>query len=1242
MTRSQPLPEEDETQPRPERPAPQPARADLSQRPDESTAPAPAAEGAGAPQTARQSGPQPGPVPTPDQLRDELQQLIIRDLLGPADGPEEAVEDQRLSERYLLGVLAPRGARTQPEQLDDRPPLANSDEEGSGEESTLYSPSLCPSSIGLSFTVDGGATALQIEAAWGHYQRTDSERLPEPLNRGRVWKRHQRRGSTILPLRVGELGPWSPCEEQPDVRVRGLARRIGERWSVSLFLVNEQQEPKRLPDQAWVFQPELSVSAPDGSPIFRQSLFESLRSPAGSQSDPEEQQMAMLYRNHLTFAIGHNVSVHTDILPGDPTRATRLSTCVVPVYEVRPVEAPTPDEIPELSGLVLDMKALAELPAEPEGYRARLQPLVDAYSAWIERQQASLDDPASRLKPHRPAAERALSECRLACARIQAGIDLLTQSEEARRAFAFMNEAMWQQRLHSQWAEARRQGRSEPLESYDRPEGRSWRPFQLAFILLNLPALSDPRHPERSTSPDQAVADLLWFPTGGGKTEAYLGLTAYTFAIRRLQGTIGGRDGQHGVAVLMRYTLRLLTLQQFQRAAALVCACELIRRRDPERWGQVPFRLGLWVGQRTTPNTTEQSQEAVNQAHSRQHLGSLGGIGSPHQLLTCPWCGSPIDHNRHIRVEPASSARGRTIIYCGDDLGRCPFSQRHSAREGLPVLVVDEEIYRQPPALLIATVDKFAQLPWRGATQTLFGQVKKHCQRHGFWTPDLPDRDQHPAVNKGPYAPLPAARSQEHPPLRPPDLIIQDELHLISGPLGSLVALYESLIDRLCTWEIAGQRIRPKVVAATATVRRANEQIHALFLRRACVFPPAGLNAEDNFFARQRPDRPGRRYLGICASGRRLKAVLIRVYVACLAAAQYLYERYGPSVDPWMTLVGYFNSMNELGGMRRLVEDDVRSRLGHMDRRGLARRRPPVLEELTSRKSSVDIPKVLEQLERPFGAADGRAERQPIDVLLATNMLSVGVDIKRLGLMVVSGQPKTTAEYIQATSRVGRAAPGLVCVVFNWSRPRDLSHYEAFEHYHATFYRQVEALSVTPFAARALDRGLTALLVSYVRLLGDEFNDNGGAQRVSQDNYRLAFQRYIKAALNELPARARAVTGDERCGKLVEEMLRQRIEAWQREAREREGTGSRLGYSDQTSEQWIGLLKHAGRGPWTIFSCLDSLRDVEPTVKLILDESEPISEAGAGAGAGNESQAAGEQAGGGDDPSLSTGGATEV
>jgi len=552
-------------------------------------------------------------------------------------------------------------------------------------------------------------------------------------------------------------------------------------------------------------------------------------------------------------------------------------------------------------------------------------------------------------------------------------------------------------------------------------------------------------------------------------------------------------------------------------------------------------------------------------------------------------------------AEPFGSGRGRTLMYCGDPYGTCPFSERQAPGEGLPVLVVDEEIYRLLPSLLIATVDKFAQMPWNGATGLLFGQVASVCTRHGFRAPDMEDSDSHPARNG-----LPRAETRPCGPLRPPDLIIQDELHLISGPLGTLVALYETAVDRLASWQVDGRTVRPKVIASTATIRQARDQVHSLFMRRVAVFPPQGLDVEDNFFSLQRPvddGHPGRLYLGICAPGKRLKAVLIRVYVAYMAAGQQLFEKYGGEADPWMTLVGYFNSMRELGGMRRLVEDDVRSRLQKTEERGLARRRAPVMKELTSRMASTEIPSLLDWLEQPFdpevdGVRPKRGEqkakgRSPaLDVLLATNMISVGVDVRRLGLMVVAGQPKSTSEYIQATSRVGRSFPGLVCTVFNWARPRDLSHYEMFEHYHATFYEHVEPLSITPFAARSLDRGLSALLVSLVRLGGSPFNDNKGAARISRDH------PLVRAAVAAIVARAGEIDADSRESVAAE--LEARLDDWLAEAG---ASGPQaLGYRTEKDGLTKGLLLRPSLKAWERFTVLNSLRDVEPTAGLILDE----------------------------------------
>ncbi len=842
--------------------------------------------------------------------------------------------------------------------------------------------------------------------------------------------------------------------------------------------------------------------------------------------------------------------------------------------------------------LVTDMKELAE--AADAELAGKLLPLARAYASWIEELEIRRTAEAD-LATYQEASGQVVTRARELLVRLNDGIALLVANRDARQAFSFANRAMWQQRIRSVWIEERKEDPTRQLVEADIPKNRSWRAFQLAFILINLPGLTSLDHPDRGTSSD-AGADLLWFPTGGGKTEAYLGLAAYTIAIRRLQKNIGGRDGENGVAVLMRYTLRLLTLQQFQRAATLICACEQIRLSDKNLWGETPFRLGLWVGRKTTPNKTSQSAEVVEALRSGRK--PVFGLGSPHQFPTCPWCGTAIQPGQNIIVEQYPAGRARTLIYCGDSRGECEFSRRQAPDEGLPLVLVDEEIYRQPPAMLIATVDKFAQMAWQGPVQTLFGQVTGWCPRHGFRSPELEDTNSHQAAGR-----FPAVATRPHALLRPPDLIIQDELHLISGPLGSLVGIYEGAIDQLSTWEVDGRKVRPKVIASTATVRRAQAQVCALFNRQVRIFPPPGLEAGANFFSRELPPSdaaPGRLYVGVCAMGKKLKGALIRVYVAVLAAGQTMYEKYGDAVDPFMTAVGYFSSLRELGGMRRLVDDDVRSRLTQVDSRGLKRRTlrlPQAVEELTSRKSATEIPDVLERMKCKFPPFGERPANPPIDVLLATNMLSVGVDVGRLGLMIVAGQPKSTSEYIQATSRVGRASPGLVITVGNWARPRDLSHFEGFRHYHATFYRQVEALSVTPYSVGAIDRALTGVMVSAIRQAGTDYNRNDSAQQMQP------MHLIVQAALAALPVRAsEAGTGGSTLQSFVQATLQQRIDAWRDRAVRMRG-GARLGYSDGRDGVTVGLLQMAGKALWTEFTVLNSLRDVEPEAVLTFDDS---------------------------------------
>lgn len=1137
----------------------------------------------------------------PAQIRAELESALVRDLLGPYQGPDEIIEEPDVRSRYLVGMLAPKGQSALPEEMDS---LASGGVDGqdgiTDAPPSRAAASMLPRSIGLSFAVNGGATHLQISTRWGRYQRHASDRVVDKEGKPRpVWQRSQVEAlSPAIALMEGRMDNWSPDPvHQPDVYVQGLIRRRDHQWHVTLFLVNGQQEqrnPKLGADSAWLFQPELSVAAPDGAPIFEK------RRVFGDATDHEAALLALLYRDQLEFAIGHGVAVHTTLLQDASDLAVRLTTRVLPIYEVPQTTPPTPDEIGLLAGLTLDMKQLAQIANGHFG--ATLAPLATAYAAWIDDLRNRLASGDHDLLPHIVAAQSAIDHCAATLDRIRAGIALLDQDLNAATAFRFANEAMYRQRIQSAYAKAVRQGQSPDWAVIDKAENHSWRTFQLAFLLLNLPALVDPTHPDRNS-----LVDLIWFPTGGGKTEAYLGVAACALALRRLQPQLGGRNSQAGVGVLMRYTLRLLTLQQFQRAAALICACEVIRRENPARWGSEPFRIGLWVGSNTTPNRTQDADEAIK---STRQNSRPSGKGSPHQLTNCPWCGKPLDPGKDIDVEPFEAGRGRTLVYCSDNKSRCPFGRGQAKGEGLPVLTVDEEIYRLLPALLIATVDKFAQMPWNGRTAMLFGQVNGYCERHGYRSPELADSDSHPASKK--YA-LPPARTLPIAPLRPPDLIIQDELHLISGPLGSLVGLYETAVDQLCTWSLEGHPVRPKVIASTATIRQAGGQIHGLFQRQVNIFPPQGLDVGDSFFSRQRPTGdgpealPGRRYMGINAPGIRHKTALIRTYTSLLSAAQALYEKYGAAADPWMTLVGYFNSLRELGSMRRAVDDSVAARLRRMNERGQTKRTltPYSVEELTSRLSATDIPDKLDQLEQTFDPDANKAtpgskpttspsrRLRPIDVLLATNMISVGVDIDRLGLMVCAGQPKTTAEYIQATSRVGRnkSGPGLVCVVYNWTRPRDLSHYEAFEHYHATFYQQVEALSVTPFSVGAMKRGLSALLVAQARLTDLAFNPNQGAEQFRPDHPT------IVAALTTITQRATSIAGAT-VEPIVKQALAERLAEWANQLRTR--TGVRVGY-EQRGDTY-GLLTRPEGAPWGIFTCLNSLRDVEPTVNLILDD----------------------------------------
>lgn len=1188
----------------------------------------------------------------PVHVREILEASVRDDLLGPAGGPEEEIVDMSVRDRYLVGKLAPM---MRAEGDGDGPASKATDEESESDDArkapvnepgaefaklsgrvdaesdaledvdTSNNQSLIPSSFGMTFCVAPDVKGITLEARWGRYERVPSDEhghVKKRKNRAsgrdeeskaRVWRRVPCGGKKDLELSDGQIEPLIVDAENDGVRVQGTVRtnQNGERL-VTLFLVNAQEEPEENKDRAWVFQPELSVYGQDAEnklAVFRR------RPAAGTfANDLERDRLALIYRNRLEFAVGHGVSVHANIAENDRSKARSIRTEVMPRQEIEVTETPglEPDDRPAMRRMVddgwLDMTNLATM--KEADLREALTCLVEDHLAWIGEEEARL---GTEIVGFDSAGRDVIDRCRETNNRLQKGMEQLFYDPAALEAFRFANNAMALQRVHSIYAKARRRDATVDLTTFDVRKNRSWRAFQLAFLLLSVPSLADPMHSDR-TSGSEAYADLLWFPTGGGKTEAYLGVAAFAMAMRRLKPDLGGLDANRGLSVIMRYTLRLLTLQQFQRATTLLCAMDCIRRNEEAKWGREPFTLGLWVGNRVTPGTTEAAKSALQKLRGEDF--NKAGITSPAQLTSCPWCGSDIAPGRDIT---ADTEVGRTTIYCGDRHNHCDFSKGKSfdrRHPGLPVTVVDEEIYHRPPTMMIATVDKFAMMAWRPEVGNLFGHVTEECQRHGLLWPGHDCGSGHNKKGLLPKSSVIPVRK-----VRPPDLIIQDEFHLISGPLGTMVGLYETAVDELSSWDLEGERVRPKIVASTATVRRADDQVRNVFMRKVSIFPPSGLDVEDNFFSKQRPikDKAGRRYIGICAPGSSRPAVLIRVYTAFLTASQWLFERFGPVADPYMTLVGYFNSLRELGGMRRLAEDDVQTRafrvaMSLVQRPCLAQRSIGQINELTSRISSDQIPKHLDALDLTFKGHFDAVENKwvedrqqggdrPTDVVLATNMLSVGVDVDRLGLMVVNGQPKGTAEYIQASSRVGRSTngPGLVATVMTWARPRDLSHYESFEHYHSTFYQFVEAQSVTPFSPRAMDRGLTGTMLAILRHEHQGLRANTDAGKMKSPS-----MSEVKKTVGALANRTWEITEQHLRKTDSEKEMKKRADEWAKEANV---AGRTLVYQKRSKGGTeYQLLNEPGVDAWSTWTVPMSMREVEPGVGLIMTDDRSLSD----------------------------------
>ena len=1071
-------------------------------------------------------------IKTHKDFRVGMLELLKRDFLGPYNGMDETIaykdEDDTPMHRYSTGILFPPEV---PISREDDEDIENEfGESGESEGKLAQSNVRRPSCYGITFTCSEDARSIMLEVDAGCYELTPSEDKDVDLQ----WKR-----KSITPSWVERTG--SSKFELPVIRKNkkkrvkvcdGLEAYIKYREpsqegqvSITVSLINrnvvkplkdEDNNPRRSRNSFVPFkdiaensfyQVHFSVSGKDGQRIFTERPFD------GRQGGDENKAFYLLYRHQKNFATGHGCSAKWDDPVENQNQCSRIESCFIPEYDIYPL---TPPEDLNLPSFLLSKIATAS----SDDLKALFGNIIDIYENWIKEEgkkikNISISKDKEINDDFIAVAQKQQQFCLQALQRMKKGISVLSDPL-IHRAFQLAHKAMLIVFALSDWKKNQYSGKP------DYSKDHKWYPFQIAFILLCLESVGN------NSSDDRSIADLLWFPTGGGKTEAYLGLTAFALFLRRLRGKEEHHDGG-GTSVITRYTLRLLTADQFERSAAMICACEKVRKEEPDVQKTAPISIGLWVGGGGTPNKIDINndyekgyRQLIRQC---QQSSPEPGMPNPMVLTRCPSCGKEISAADYDSNQPRA---------------RCP-DESCCFHNGLPVHFVDEDIYEARPSLIIGTIDKFARLPWVENAGNFFGTDGQ--------TP-------------------------------PPDLIIQDELHLISGPLGTLAGLYETAIDLLSTRNTH----RPKVIASTATIKNAKSQVGALFDRHFAQFPPPFLDARDSFFAREDRKKPARKYVGIFTPGKTGTTTFIRSTASLLHSAKKL-KANDEIRDPYWTFMGYFNSLRELGSARVQVMDDVNDYLRFCaDRDNGSKRDIEEVFELTSRRNEHELKEIRERLWYQYPDPD------ILDVVLATNMISVGLDVPRLGLMSVIGQPKTTAEYIQATSRVGRRYPGLVVTLYNHMRSRDRSHYERFQFYHSRLYAEVEATSVTPFSIGARKRGLHAILVTLVRHLLDNMKENSDASNFDRHNV-VDIKKEILNRVDNIDC----IETD-----AVEHLLDSIIDTWDdmknREpaiyydyARGKKNRSLLLRFEEKDAELYRG------------FRTLNNLRNVDATVNLYLD-----------------------------------------
>lgn len=973
---------------------------------------------------------------------------------------EEILQKETPTQRYVSAQLFPTYIKNEPNVLDSQASVLEESElednqaieelfntvddvestESVGETDLFpQSNDFKPSSMGLTFSIGTEVTCLNVQILAGIY-------TPHPVkvkDDSRNYEWWLREGvSGVTSLDIGQLSRkkedtiWFDLKNRANnpipyikIQLRVRLRKINDVYVITASVTNRSELGSMRKDQLILFQSELSISLSDQYVFCDYPKMYQMK----DLMDEEEASTELLYRREGVYAFGHGCAAEWN---QESERVQRIYTTFIPQYETISM---TPDIETKDGLLSIKMSDMAGI-STTKHPQSILQPLINGYKDWIETKEKSIIE---LPVPLQAAAKRHLQYCKDSLSRIIRGYQLLAD-EQVLKAFKLANLAML---LQQENGKIKRSGWIDKMglqfdiawqdavksEQDLKKASNTWRAFQIAFFLMSIEGLVDETHKDRE------IVDLIWFPTGGGKTEAYLGVAAFQIILRRLRN-----PNDIGVDVMMRYTLRLLTADQFQRSSRLICALEYIRTTKALELGE-PFSIGIWVGSKTTPNknTDANVQLLQLQKNDRHAKGFI--------VNNCPWCGADLGY---YPVKGGDSqyfgyrmVEGRLILHCPDEC--CLFHNE------LPIYIVDETIYEKRPTFIIGTVDKFVQLVWEPRARQLFG-INFDGDRF----------------------------------VSPPSLIIQDELHLISGPLGTLAGLFEVLVEELCLREVSGRIVKPKIIAATATIKQFEEQALALFGRKhARLFPSPGLEYDDSFFSKPARDRetgklmPGRKYVGVYTTTVRIMMAQVMTFSAISQAALEI----NPSErDPYWTLLAFYNTLRELGGGLTLAQTDIpqysralKNRRNEADRT----RYQSNWIELTSRKQSHEISKTIDELKLSYDP-EAKRKGRAIDLCLASNIIEVGVDIDRLSVMAIVGQPKMTAQYIQVSGRVGRRwmeRPGVVFTLYSNTKSRDKSHFEHFREYHQRLYAQVEPTSVTPFSDSCMDRGLPAIVVGFLR-----------------------------------------------------------------------------------------------------------------------------------------------------------------